>query len=390
MVELLAIQPNISRNGTADAQPAMQAAWNYAASINDTLNVPSGVYRMDSPLQWPENGRIAGSGSAGEGAWVGPSVHCWFWLNHMGVGVLAQGGGGKRVLQGINTSRAQPDPAPNWQPIDYDFDIDVRGVSDLLISDCQLRDATRGIRIVGTPGLPGNKRIDIRDVTGQVFKIGIEATHIYDTCRWDNIRFWTYWANGKPYSDDVLTYQRANLEAFVFGRMDNAEIGSLFSYCSKRGAVFRQQASVGDDGALPGGATYRCRIASLQCDDSNGVLFEDGTDGMIVHFGRLLIANSVPVPAQMVEVRGANNDVFIGDLEGIRGQTVIHVGGSNNLVQVVKARSEYVTPLGSAYEYSATAGNALRFTFQPQNRTHGPVTYGGGGTINVASWQAAA
>lgn len=226
--------------GKTDDTPAFQAAIN--AAFDDkggTVFAPKGDYLIAGTIIVRPNVILKGeySGPAG--------VH--------GTVLLATGGKGQTegrgciYMQGASTMtniaiRYPEQPADAQEPIPYPYAITMDGYTRL--EDIFLLNPYQGIN---TDGAHANL---IRNIWGEPLKIGINANHIHDISRIENVHFWPYFTNNKP----LRKWVQQNGVAFQFGRSDWQYCTNTFSYGYHTGYKFYRTEAVKDT-PLQGGTT---------------------------------------------------------------------------------------------------------------------------------------
>lgn len=90
----------------------------------------------------------------------------------------------------------------------------------------------------------------VRNVTGEPLKVGINADHIFDVSRIENVHFWPFFTLGKPLRDWV---QKKGV-AYQFGRSDWQSCLNIFSFGYHTGFRFYASKELKAKG-LPAGQT---------------------------------------------------------------------------------------------------------------------------------------
>ncbi len=119
-----------------------------------------------------------------------------------------------------------PDQHQDKAPKPYPYTIAMRGKNPAVI-DVELLNPYNGIDATQ------NERHFIRNVHGQPLRRGIYVDAIYDIGRIENVHWNPWWCSKK-----VLEWQKANGEAFIFGRSDWEYVLNTFCYGYKVGYKF--------------------------------------------------------------------------------------------------------------------------------------------------------
>ena len=227
-------------DGKTDDAPAFQKALGAAAKEpGNTAFAPTGRYLIAGTVTVPANTTLRGE-YPGQG-------------RQRGTILLATGGKGKAdgpgciVLTGASGVRGIAIEYPEQsaearEPIPYPYAITAGG--DSRIEDIFLLNAYQGIN------LDGAHANLVRGIWGEPLKVGINADHIYDISRIENVHFWPYFTLNKP----LRSWVQQNGVAFQFGRSDWQYCLNTFSYGYHVGYRFYTSLEVKDKG-WPGGQT---------------------------------------------------------------------------------------------------------------------------------------
>ncbi|MCY1708354.1 phage tail fiber domain-containing protein [Pannonibacter sp. SL95] len=375
----------VDLTGQNDNASTLQTALNEVGAVGEALHIPGGTIALGSTITWPEGAHIVGNGKA---AGAGYSKYSTLHFTHSGVGITNSDNVGARSIRGMNFKRTQPAVGAGWAPADHGFDVLIEGGQDILIEDCHFINPTRAIRIQGRQSNSANSgRIFVNRVTGQPFKVGIDATHCLDSLYLDQIHWWPFYSADQ----NVISYIRNNLSAYLFGRVDNPKIGRLFSWGAFRALSAYSQAAVG---SLPTGAASKISIDLFGADNCGvGVLTNPGNAGTDFRFGHLYMASDPNAAAGGITneafmwLLGTNSHVHIGDLYGqYTSGSLVAINGTGNRVVVGSSRSVAIDAASfGAGEFGVDAGNELVLLSEPKTSATNKFT--GSGTIKAPVWR---
>jgi Pectate lyase superfamily protein len=172
------------------------------------------------------------------------------------------------------------------EPKAYPWTIVMRGENPAVL-EVELLNSYNGI------DASQNERHMIRNVSGQPLRRGVYVDSIYDIGRIENVHFNPWWSSKSA----VIEWQRANGEAFIFGRDDWQYVLNTFCYGYKIGYKFIRTPSGVCNGNFLG-------IGADDCDTS--VVVEDSARfGLLINNGEFTSIHG-PDPT-MVEVGPKNS-----------------------------------------------------------------------------------
>jgi hypothetical protein len=149
--------------------------------------------------------------------------------------------GGKNALEGVVIE--YPDQiADATQPIPFPYAIHVGPYS--LVEDVVVHNPYQGLN------LDGAHASIVRNVWGEPLRIGLNADHVHDISRIENIHFWPFFTNGKP----LRQWVQDNGVAFQFGRSDWQYCLNTFCFGYHTGYRFYESKDV-PNSVLRGGVT---------------------------------------------------------------------------------------------------------------------------------------
>jgi hypothetical protein len=166
-------------------------------------------------------------------------------------------GSGVRITD-LAFDHPQPDPAPGWSPIDYDYCIEVSGPT-CFIERVHLYRPARGISVKCGQQF-------YRGITGQPLVSGIRIEDAQDVVHVDDVHFWPYW---QPLDPHVTAWMRGNADAITSLRNDNPQFGRLFLF------NYRYALSFGTNRA---GHTSKFSVDRLDADMCRTALHVDERD----------------------------------------------------------------------------------------------------------------
>jgi len=122
-----------------------------------------------------------------------------------------------------------PDQVKNSnKPIPYGWAITTSGKQsgsdNIQIEDIMLTNCYNGINI------DNGGQLNVRNIFGQTFNVGIRLDRLYDVSRLENIHFWDFWATAGTVAKD---YIQVNGQAIVIGRVDGLQVTNVFTYGHK-------------------------------------------------------------------------------------------------------------------------------------------------------------
>jgi len=189
----------------------------------------------------------------------------------------------------------QPENTGVWTPTEFgyaigtDYSATYGELHDLLIEHIFLLNATYGIRIGASEANHNVGGIDIKDVHGQVFKIGIDLVNITDHSRVRDIHFiHGYWGGGS-----ATTYQRANSIGIRLANVDGMQLSNLGFFYINTGIQVVQTA-YGTASAMISDVMHEGKnglwiTSSVNAGCSLGITnfkslsTEDGSYGVVIH-----------------------------------------------------------------------------------------------------------
>jgi hypothetical protein len=168
-------------------------------------------------------------------------------------------GNGVRITD-LAFDHPQPNPAPGWQPIQYNWCIDVSG-ANCFIERVHLYRPARGIRV-------GTGQQFYREITGQPLVSGIQIDVAEDVIHIDDVHFWPFWyVQSTPEAPDyVADWTRNNADAILSFRNDNPQFGRLFMLNYRYGMFLGQNNY---------GATSKFSVGRLDADYCRKGLYID-------------------------------------------------------------------------------------------------------------------
>lgn len=227
-------------DGKTDDTAAFQKTLDEAAKTSgSTAFAPAGSYLIAGTLTIPGSTTL-------QGEYSGPG-------RQRGTILLITGrkgeteGKGTVHLAGVSTLKNVAFTYPEQtadakEPVPYPYTITAGG--DARIEEIFLLNSYQGIN------LDGSHANLVRNVWGEPLKVGINADHVYDISRIENIHFWPYFTLNKP----LRSWVQANGVAFQFGRSDWQYCFNTFSYGYHIGYKFYTSKEVKQMG-YPGGQT---------------------------------------------------------------------------------------------------------------------------------------
>ncbi|MFD2932530.1 glycosyl hydrolase family 28-related protein [Spirosoma flavum] len=113
-------------------------------------------------------------------------------------------------------------------PIPYGWAITTTGkqsgADNIQIEDIMLTNCYNGINV------DFGGQLNVRNIFGQTFNIGIRLDRLYDVSRLENVHFWDFWANE---GSKAKSYIQINGKAVVIGRVDGLQGTNIFAYGHK-------------------------------------------------------------------------------------------------------------------------------------------------------------
>ncbi len=317
------IDAPIPCDGRTDAAPALQAiADQMHPGGPGRLVLPPGECRIASPVVFHQAVTLQGDGYT-EGA--GGGMGTWIVVDRTGFtpftfqGQLSRGS----VVRDLGVREMQPSPGPDgWTPADYDFVFRVQdALGEVAFDRVLFAGVTRGIYA------NASGRIDVRDVSGQVYRTGIEIDGCLDIGRIGYAHFWPFVTSDQR----VLDYQERNLDAVVLRRVDGIFIGDLFSLGSR--SVLRLTRG-------KQGVTTKAYVSNLYADFTRYGIWIDG-DGSTLQVANITTQhdgfglNGRPIPGSTgLFVDAGNTVVQAGNWRtdlADRSAVVVH-GGNNHVM----------------------------------------------------------
>ena len=306
-------------DGSADDTAAFQKALD--AANGRTVYVPPGRYLIAGTLSIP-------SGATLRGDYVGPATRNGSILlatggkgQEEGPGCIVMRGGANAVERiAIVYPEQLEELEPGGEPIKYPYAI-TAGPSSR-IEDVFLYNPYLGIN------LDFCHLNLVRNVWGEPLRIGINADHISDVSRIENVHFWPYYTHGKKV---IRQWVNSHGVALQFGRSDWQYCSNVFSYGYHTGFRFYTSQEVegrpGGNGGVTNGhfvglGADRCVIGldvenafAIGISITNGmfgpfgawkgsraVLLREGNTGNLT----LTNCNFWAVPDSLAEVRGGS------------------------------------------------------------------------------------
>jgi hypothetical protein len=330
---------------------------------------PARTYRLTAPIKITKPVTIVGEP---------PSITnmggTWFHIDHDGVGFdlnNAKGYYSGVVMGSFGTYRNQPEPASNWQPYDYGFDISIFGITDVNLSNLILLNPTRGIKQSG-----GGGRINIDNIQMQPFKVGIQIDSAYDVCRISNIHAWAFWKD----QADVHKYMLQNLKGISLGRCDNPMLTNIFTIFAQSGLHFYQNAE---------GATSKMHLVNADFDAGiNGIWVDSSvTNGVSGQFANITHQGYDDSDSSVgLLVAGTSSNLSFSSIKTMFcGANGLRVDGSGNRITIGDASVLYYNQGRKGFPaVEVAANNTMVFGQQPFIVTNaiGP-QYGGAGEITT-------
>lgn len=216
-------------NGIADDSYAIQKAIDYAyISGNKVVIVPKGNYRITKTITVKKGITIQGSPKIPFKAAFGLDfalLSIDFNKNNLNAPAIKI-----EMSAGIKGfSFYWPQQSKNsLTPIKYGWAIttsnESSGADNIQIEDIMLTNCYNGINV------DNGGQLNIRNIFGQAFNIGIRADKLYDVSRFENIHFWDFWANE---GTNAKKYIQKNGEALLIGRVDGLQATNIFAYGHK-------------------------------------------------------------------------------------------------------------------------------------------------------------
>lgn len=227
-------------DGTTDDTLALQRAVNRVQGTGIRLYVPAGRYRLTSRVTVSDNCYIFGDGWNDVRDITGPTTRNWLVARPYGSIIFMDFTnatateafyiiGGGVTIEAMEFEDNQGDPTsggwtPNtnqpWAIRAYRAPFQEPGGNTIHIRDVMLRNCYQGIKLEGV------FRGHLDGVYGQPLRYGIYIDGIVDALRLENIHLgWTFWGGGAVY-----TWQLANGEAIVLGKLDNPMLHNVFCF----------------------------------------------------------------------------------------------------------------------------------------------------------------
>lgn len=228
-------------DGRADSTAAFQEAIHAAEKAGGgTVLAPAGRYLFDGEIVIRPTVELAGEyfGSLGR--------HGTFLLVRAGKGIddgtpFIRLVGGKNALRNLVIEYPeQTADAP--EPIPYPYAVHVGPYS--VVEDVIVHNPYKAL------DLDGAHASIVRNIWGEPLRIGINADHVHDISRIENVHFWPFFTHGKP----MRQWVQENGVAFQFGRSDWQYCFNTFCFGYHTGYRFYRSEDVSGT-VLKGGVT---------------------------------------------------------------------------------------------------------------------------------------
>ncbi|WP_461067467.1 glycosyl hydrolase family 28-related protein [Spirosoma horti] len=116
----------------------------------------------------------------------------------------------------------------NFTPLKYGWAITTSekpsGADNIQIEDIMLTNCYNGINV------DYGGQLNVRNIFGQTFNIGIRFDRLFDASRLENVHFWDFWATAGTKAKEYTQY---NGEAVVIGKVDGLQATNIFAYGHK-------------------------------------------------------------------------------------------------------------------------------------------------------------
>ncbi len=257
---------------TAAFQQALEAAGNAGGGV---VLAPRGTYRIAGNLRVPMGVTLTG-------IWQSVPSHAGIRdagqpKPEYGTTLLAEAGEGSEdgppfialttnsTLRGVVIYYPKQDPTAVPKP--YPYAVAMRGNNPSIL-DVELLNPYNGI------DASENQRALIRNVHGQPLRRGIYVDQIYDIGRIENVHWNPWWSMHPP----LIEWQRANGEAFIFGRTDWHYVLNTFCFGYRIGYRFIETPKGVCNGNFLGIGADDCQEACVMVEQSApmGLLITNG------------------------------------------------------------------------------------------------------------------
>lgn len=263
-------------DGSTDDTGAFQAALDAAGNAGGGLvAIPRGTYLIAGHLRVPMAVTLAGS-------WQYAPAHAGIRdagqpRPQFGSTLLATAGEGSEsgdpfirlttnsVLRGVVIYYPKQDPKSAPKP--YPYTIEMRG-NNAAVIDVELLNPYNAI------DASQNQRVLIRNVHGQALRRGVYVDRVYDIGRIENVHWNPWWSMEK----ELIEWQRANGEAFIFGKTDWHYVLNTFCYGYRIGYHFIATDAGETNGNFLGIGADDCQEACVMVNKSAacGILITNG------------------------------------------------------------------------------------------------------------------
>ena len=362
----------VDLTGNNAATTELQRALDDSAADGEPVFLPSCDLTTDAPL-------VLGARAVIEGVRV-PGVYdagaaSWIKFSHTGKGITGGGVTGSARIARVGFHRNQPAPAPGWAPLDHDFDLYLMG-QDVDVSDCMFLNATRALKMV-SPG-----RLNVRNIKGQPFKVGIEIESSYDVSRVVDVHFWPFWTQNEVVRD----YTQSNLSVIRSGRNDNPFFCNIFSIWHRYAVEFFRWAGAS---GRPAGSTSKAKF--VNCD------FDIGTTAIKVNAD----ASNVTADFSLMSTQGrdiGSGDALVtveGDYADITinsprfeqaGGNVARIDGDYSTVTMTAPQVGAFNTSGIGYPALETTGGGSKIVVLGDIRSTSAITVAGNVSIPNTAW----
>jgi hypothetical protein len=350
-------QAQANNFSATDDAPAIQKAIDACRDLGiTTLRVPRGYYNLKSALVIQSPVQLIGDGFSECGTFGGvtilggygePAVGTWFKMNCTGYSGLTFFGGGARGAKIDRIGITQDHPAPNagWVPTDYQPVISII-------------DALGGVDI-GDIGLIGVKngifadnsgRLNIERLRGQTFGYTLKVDRAYDVVRLNQAQMNSFWSGNV----NVLTYQQANSETVIAGRVDDFWIDDLFALGGFAGIHLTD---------LGNGVATKAHVTVGHCDLMKFSILVDAAN-VVAHFaqwhgqGERAQLDGVPIPGSRglyCTPAALGGQLTFGAFSSERVTDSCIYNGGNTTITVTSSTFENFNSTGNTAIVSATA-----------------------------------
>ena len=375
--------------GSSDMASLVQSAANTMAGSGEKLYVPPGLIVMGSTITIPDGCHIEGASRPG-GQFA--AKYPFFYFAHPGVGFKIDTNLGARSLKNFGTYRNQPAPGGGaYTPTAFGYDLDIEGGQDIELENINFMNATKAVNIRGKQSSGATcGRITMKGIRGQPLQEGIRMTHCTDVCYLDDVHFWPIWSGNA----NVHAYTRANLSAFILGRVDNLQCGRLFSWGASRALSIILQAAAG---SLPTGSINRLWVSSFDADNCTvAMLVPDAVDtGITADFGSFKCASDPAVPSisasPLLWLQGDGINMHIGSLRGqYTNESLVALAGANSKLVIGNSESAAIdNDANGSPEFSVAASSRIEL-LAPAKSSAGTVTGGAGMVLTQGYLQGSA